>query len=410
MKEKNSAGVNTICVHTGTNIKIGSEPVTPSIIMSSSYKMDPGIFCGTYNNECDDPRFAYVRDGHANAHFLEQQLAALEGGEECLVVASGVAACNLSFISLLKSGDHIICAMPSYLSVYNFLEGQFSKKFGVEVTFVDAVDLGAVSKALKPNTKLIHIETPANPITKIIDIAAVANIAKGAGALLTVDSTWASPILQQPLKLGADLVMHSLTKYFNGHGDAAGGAVIGSSKLVSKIRSDGMVKLGAPISPFNAWLIMRGIATLPLRMRQHCNTAMKVARYLEKHPMVDFVLYPGLESHPQHELAKKQMSDYSGMLSVKFKLDIPGHEVFLRALKVVVVAVSLGKPHSLILPFVYSQNDPWYNIMKSLGDDRFEFFMRVSIGLEDAEDIINDFEQAIRAACAASEAAEQKNQ
>ena len=388
-------GINTICVHEGSNVRTGSEPVSPAIVMSCSYLMDTESIYGDV--EDGRTKFGYVRDGNINAHALERQLAALEGAEDCLVVASGVAAINLSFVSLLKSGDHIICSNPSYMSVYNFLESQFSVKFNVELTFVDATDLEAVASALRPNTKLIHIETPANPITRIIDIAAVADIAKSAGALLSVDSTWASPLIQKPLVLGADLVMHSLTKYINGHGDAAGGAVLGSAKLISQIRRCGMVELGACISPFNAWLVMRGITTLPLRMRQHCDSAMKVAEYLEKHPKVEYVLYPGLESHPQHETAKRQMSGgYSGMMSVKFDLDDNGNTKFRLALKLIISAVSLGKPQSLIVPFSFTQNDPWYYIMKSLGDKRLERFMRVSVGLEDAADIISDLDQALK--------------
>jgi cystathionine gamma-synthase/methionine-gamma-lyase len=390
MEQKIHQGVNTICVHTGSTVDTESSPVTQPIIMSNSYTNPIGAGMD------GRPYFGYVRDNHTNGHYLERQLAALEEGEDCLVVASGVAAINLSIVAMLKAGDHIVCSKPVYMSVYAFLKDQLSAKYGVELTFVDCTNLNAVKGAVRSNTKMIHIETPGNPITRIIDIAAISKIAKSIGAMLSVDSTWASPIHQKPLKLGADLVMHSLTKYINGHGDAGGGAVIGSTELITKIRIDGMVRMGAPISPFNAWLIMRGITTLPLRMQQHCITAMKVAEFLENHHMVEYVWYPGLPSHPQHETAKMQMHDgFSGMMSLRLKTDIEGHELFTRVLKVVTRAVSLGHPHSLVWPFAFYDTDLWYHVMKDVEGKEPTGFLRMSIGLESADDIINDLDQAL---------------
>ena len=236
---------------------------------------------------------------------------------------------------------------------------------------------------------MIHIETPGNPTTRVSDIAEIARIAKAAGALLTVDSTFASPYIQQPLSLGADLVIHSLTKYINGHGDAMGGAVIGRSDLIDKIKRQAMVNLGGVISPFNAWMIMRGVVTLPLRMKQHSESALKIAQFLENHPSVAFIAYPGLNSHPQHEIAKKQMRLYSGVMAFGLKSDLNTHNQFVNSLELIVPAVSIGHDESLI---VYTGPN----------DERNHFYpeefqnghLRFSVGLEDVEDIIADLSQA----------------
>ncbi|MCL2708882.1 MAG: aminotransferase class I/II-fold pyridoxal phosphate-dependent enzyme, partial [Defluviitaleaceae bacterium] len=363
--------------------------------------------------DTETPRFGYARDYNANQYYLERKLIALECGAredenhngaagpakqtemDCLVAGCGTAAINAAFFTLLSAGDHIVCSNPCYYSVHKFLLDHLSGRFGVEVTFADATDPEKIKAAVKPNTKIIHVETPGNPITCIADIAAISAIAKGAGALLTVDGTWASPILQRPLLLGADLVMHSLSKYINGHGDSLGGAVIGRKDLIDRIRVEGCVRLGQPISPFNAWLISRGAATLPLRMAAHCESAMRIAAFLESHPAVLFVRYPGLMSHPQHETAKRQMSGFSGMLNLRLKGGIPAHEKFIGRLRLFLNAVSLGHNESLIVHHRMNKDDPWFPILKETAIDAGEAFMRISVGLEDAEDLIADIEQAI---------------
>lgn len=382
----------TQCIHVGNEVDKETGAIRQPIYMNNSYASTSFVV----SKDSEGPVFGYARDGHANQYSLERKLAALEGGEDCVVVASGVAANNGTFQALLKAGDHVVCANPCYYSVFKFLKDQLAGRFGIPVSFVNATDLDAVRRAIRPNTKIIHIETPANPITRIIDIAAMAEIAKAAGALLTVDSTWATPILQRPLELGADLVIHSLTKYINGHGDSLGGAVIGRKELLDTIRIEGMVRLGTPISPFNAWLIMRGMSTLPLRMKQHCSSAMKIATYLESNPNIQFVRYPGLESHPQHVLAKKQMSDFSGMMNFRIECSGEKHDEFVKHLRVIVPAVSIGHDESLILhhPLV-KELDPWYEILKETTEDFGEGFLRFSVGLEDPDDLIDDIEQAL---------------
>lgn len=306
-------------------------------------------------------------------------------------VTRGVSALAGVFFTFLDQNAHVICTNVSYVAVYRLLQEYFPEKYGVEVSLVDTADLQEIKKSLRPNTRLIHIETPGNPTTRISDIAEIAKIAKGAGALLTVDSTLASPFLQQPLALGADLVIHSLTKYINGHGDAMGGAVIGRKDLIDKIKRQAMVNLGGVISPFNAWLIMRGVVTLPLLMKQHSENALKVAQFLESYPGVAFVAYPGLESHPQHEIAEKQMTLFSGVIAFGLNADVAAHNKFVNSLELIVPAVSIGHDESLM---VYTGPN----------DERNHFYpaefknghLRFSVGLEAADDIIVDLKQAFK--------------
>lgn len=246
-------------------------------------------------------------------------MASLEGGEDCVVLASGVAALSGLFFALLNKGDHVIFSSVTYIAVYRLLNELLNNKFGVETTIVDTTDPANVEAAIRPNTKLIHIETPGNPTLMISDISAIAEIAHRHGALLSVDNTFASPFNQHPIELGADFAVESLTKYINGHGDSMGGAIIGKTEYLDQIRAQSQVNLGGTISPFNAWLIMRGSVTLPLRMRQHNENAMAVAQWLEKQPCVSFVAYPGLENHKGHEVAKKQMAPGFGGVPISLK-------------------------------------------------------------------------------------------
>ena len=285
----------------------------------------------------------------------------------------------------------MIFSSVTYIAVYRLLNELFNNKFGVETTIVDTSDPANVEAAIRPNTKLIHIETPGNPTLTISDIAAIADIAHRHGALLSVDNTFASPFNQRPIELGADFAVESLTKYINGHGDSMGGAIVGGKAYLDQIRAVSQVNLGGAISPFNAWLIMRGSVTLPLRMRQHNENAMAVARWLEKQPCVSFVAYPGLESHKGHEVAKKQMSPgFGGVLSFGLKADHDTHNRFVSHLKVITSAVSLGHDESLIV-FLGENDERQYLYPEEFHNG----FFRFSVGIEDAEDIIGDLKQAL---------------
>jgi cystathionine beta-lyase/cystathionine gamma-synthase len=254
---------------------------------------------------------------------------------------------------------------------------------------------------LRPNTRMIYVETPANPILRIADIAALAQIARQAGVLLAVDSTWASPALLRPLTLGADYVIHSLTKYMNGHGDALGGVVIGAQAGIQRIRKEMLVHMGGAMSPFNAWLILRGLVTLPLRMQKHCQSAMTVARYLEQHPRVARVTYPGLESHPHHALAARQMAGFGGMLTFQLKDGLGGAIDLAEKIRLFSYATSLGHAHSLLFYYptdLYVDAAPYLDTAQKarIREWTGEGIVRASIGLEDPEDLIADLEQALK--------------
>ncbi|WP_094606760.1 L-methionine gamma-lyase [Sporomusa silvacetica DSM 10669] len=388
MSDKTKYSFETKCIHTGNGIDKETGAIRRPLTMANSYRLPEDA---STMNWSDPNQLVYTRNTSANQIYLQEKLAALEGGEDCVVLGSGVSALAGVFFTFLEKDAHIICSNVSYIAVYRLLHEYFPDKFGVETSLVDTANLQEIKQALRPNTKIIHIETPGNPTTRVSDIAEIAKLAHAAGALLTVDSTFASPFLQHPLALGADLVIHSLTKYINGHGDAMGGAVIGQRELIDKIKGQAMVNLGGVISPFNAWLIMRGVVTLPLRMKQHSDSALEIAQFLESHRAVKFVAYPGLTSHPQHEIAKKQMTMFSGVMAFGLKADVDTHNKFVNALELIVPAVSIGHDESLI-------------VYVGPNDERNHFYpaefknghLRFSVGLEAAEDIINDLRQAFK--------------
>lgn len=383
-------GFATRCVHTGNDVDAETGAIKRPITMGNSYELpyDP-----TDMNWSSASGNIYTRNGGSNQKYLEEKLAALEGGEDCIALASGVGAISGLLFGLLKSHDHVVFSNVTYIAAYRLLNELFKDKFEVETTIVDTSNFEAVKAALRPNTKLIYIETPGNPTLAVSDIRALADLAHGAGALLCVDNTFASPFNQRPLELGADFCIESLTKYINGHGDAMGGAIIGRKKDLDLIRAQSQVNLGATISPFNAWLIMRGSVTLPLRMRQHNENALKVARWLESQRGVSFVAYPGLPSDPGYETAKKQMSPgFGGVLSFGLKAGHDTHNRFVSSLKVITSAVSLGHDESLIV-FLGENDERQY-----LFPERFHNgFFRLSVGLEDADDITADLEGALKA-------------
>jgi methionine-gamma-lyase len=332
----------------------------------------------------------YTRNGGANQRYLQEKLKSLECAEECVVMASGVAALSGVFFAFLRSGDHAVVSDSTYIAAYRLLHELLPGKYGVETTLVDSTDTEAVREAIRPNTKLVHIETPANPTLKVSDIRATAEITHDAGALLSVDNTFASPYNQRPAELGADMCVESLTKYINGHGDAMGGAVLGRKSHIDKIRAEAMVNLGGAISPFNAWLIMRGAVTLPLRMKQHNESAMRVAEFLENRHEVRFVRYPGLPSHPEHEAAKRQMENgFGGVVAFGLAADHDAHNRFVSRLKIITSAVSLGHDESLIV-FLGENDERQYLYPEAFHGG----FFRLSVGLEDADDIIEDLRQA----------------
>ena len=310
---ESNSGVHTTAVHAGARRDDVFGAINEPIYMTSNYRLPTD---GTPIDLSGIDGNTYARNRNVNQIVLQDKLRALAQAEDCAVFASGVAALAAVFVAFLNTGEHAVVSQICYGATNRLLREYFPLKYKIEVTFVDSTDTEAVKHAIRPNTKLIHLETPGNPTTGISDVQRIAELAHEAGALLSVDATFAGPICFYPLRLGADLEIHSMTKYINGHGDALGGCVLGSKELLTTIKKVAMINFGGVISPFNAWLIARGLTTLPLRMAQHCVTALAVAKFLESRPAVRFIWYPGLESHPQHERAKALMKGrYSAMLA-----------------------------------------------------------------------------------------------
>ncbi|MBM2712963.1 aminotransferase class I/II-fold pyridoxal phosphate-dependent enzyme [Mesorhizobium caraganae] len=386
-----SLSFDTLSVHGGNEIDTTSGAIRTPIVMANSYVLpyDPSM-----KDWSDTENPSYTRNSGHNQICLQRKLAALEGGEDAAVFATGVAALHAVFFTFLKTGDHVIVGDVTYEAVWRLFAELLPQRYQIEATFVDMGDMDAVRAAVRPNTRLIHTETIANPTTKVADIATLVSIAKQAGALLSVDSTFTPPPFFRPLALGADLVIHSLTKYINGHGDAMGGVVIGSKELVHHVKADALVDLGGTISPFNAWLIMRGSVTLPLRLKQQFSTAELVAQSLAADRRIAYVTYPGLESHDQHQVAKRQFAGkgYGAVMAFALEGDPDTQNRFVANLKVITSAVSLGHDESLIVHVGGSGRG---------GSDRYppDFqkygHLRLSIGLEDPEDLITDIKAAL---------------
>jgi cystathionine beta-lyase/cystathionine gamma-synthase len=383
----------TQAVHLGNDIDAGSGAIRTPLVMANSYALpeDP-----TGIDWSDTNGLFYTRNTGLNQLRLEEKLAALERGEAAAVFATGVAALHGVFFTLLESGDHVVLSDVTYEAIWRLFNELLPEKYGITATFVDITDLDEVRAAMRPETKLVHTEVIANPTTEVADIAALAEIAHANGALLCVDSTFTPPPMFRPLEQGADLVAHSLTKYINGHGDAMGGAVIGAKELVSKIKADALVDVGGAISPFNAWMITRGSVTLPLRLRQHVESAQRVAEFLEQDPFVAYVYYPGLASHPQHEAAKRQFGDYGygGMLAFAVEGDGDTQNRFVANLKVITSAVSLGHDESLIVHVGPEGRGGWERYPEPF---RTYGHLRFSVGLEDPGDLIADLSAALDA-------------
>ena len=391
---------DTLCVHGGEGIDTDTRAIRRPIHMANSYEFPPDLdeLLKTLSWEHLD-KFQYTREHSPTPRHLEERLAMLEGGEDCIVAASGMGAIAATFFTLLNAGDHIVASEVCYTGTQKLL-GVHLPRFGVDVSLVDTTDPEQVRAAVRPDTKVVYVETPGNPVVSISDIEKISALAHAVGATMIVDSTWSGLVNQRPLSLGADVVIHSATKYINGHGDALGGAVIGAKRLLADIREYGVVHLGACISPFNAWLIQRGSVTLPLRMEKHSQNALQVAEFLGWHPKVKSVTYPGLKSHPAYELTKRQMKAPSGMLNFNLNAQMMTHFEFLNNLRLITHAVSLGHDQSLM---IYIPTEFFFEDMVVFTDAQKEKYreimgegiFRLSVGIESADDIIDDLRQAL---------------
>jgi cystathionine beta-lyase/cystathionine gamma-synthase len=392
----------TLAIHVGSGPEADRPALVRPVQLSASFAL-PEFGPELYDAlllESDCPPHAYSRWSNPTVRSLEDKLAALEGGEAAMVTASGMAAVSAVVLGFLKQGDHLLAQELCYVGSQE-LFGEYLQNYGIEVTLVDTSNLDQVRAALKPNTKMIYCETPANPILRISDIDALSEIARQAGIRLVVDSTYATPYLQKPLTLGADLVIHSLTKFINGHGDALGGVVVGSKVEIKELRKKMLVHLGGVASPFNAWLIARGAVTLPLRMDKHCSNALAIAHFLAAHPAVEKVFYPGLPDHPHYQVASRQMSAYGGMLIFQLREGLSAAIKMAERIKVFSYATSLGHPHSLVF---YYPTDLYIDQAAYLSETQKkeirehwmgEGIVRVSAGLENEADLLEDLNTAL---------------
>lgn len=400
-RSNRSAGMMTTAIHAGDPPDAATNASAPPIHMSSTYLTEDLAGFSAHDLTPDSP-YVYTRWANPTVAGLETKIAALQGTEACLATASGMAAASAILFTFLSAGDHLIVSDVSYAGVAE-LARETLPRMGIEVSAINMSDLEAVAAAIRPNTRLIHTETPVNPINRLTDLAAISKLAQEAGALHSCDATFASPLGMNTVELGVDLTMHSITKYIGGHGDAVGGAVAGSAALISKLRAEASIHHGGILSPFNAWLIARGASTLPLRMKAHQAGAVQVSNWLQADPRVSRVIYPGLASHPQAALAARQMSNTSGMISFQVGSAADGERIaqqMIERLEVIHYAVSLGHHRSLIFwmgtdglmdTSFHLQGDQLEDYRSYAGDGIF----RLSVGLEDAEDLITDLDRAL---------------
>jgi len=338
------------------------------------------------------PGNIYSRFTNPTVRAFEERLAALEGGARCIATASGMAAILTTCLTLLKSGDHLVASRNIFGSTV-MLFNNYLAKFGVETTYVSLTDYAAWERAIRPNTKLLFLETPSNPLTEIADIARLSKLARARKCLLAVDNVFCTPVQQLPLKLGADLVIHSATKYLDGQGRCVGGAVIGDNELVGKEIFGFLRTCGPSLSPFNAWVFLKGLETLPVRMQAHSANALRLARWLEEQPHVKRVFYPGLPSHPQHELAKKQQSGFGGIVS----FEVGGKDAAWRlidSVRLISITANLGDTRTTIThpaTTTHGRLTPEQRAEAGIGDG----LIRISVGLEDVEDLKKDLARGL---------------
>jgi cystathionine gamma-lyase len=379
-------GLGTLAIHAGQSPDPSTGAVMTPIYATSTYaQSSPGVHQGfEYSRTHNPTRFAY-----------ERCAAALEGGTRGFAFASGLAATS-TLLELLDSGDHVVAMDDLYGGSYRLFERVRRRSAGLDFSFVDMTDPARFEAAITPKTKLVWIETPTNPLLKIVDIAAIAAIAKKHGLLVAVDNTFASPALQRPLEHGADLVMHSATKYINGHSDMVGGMlVVGDDAELAEQLAFLQNSVGAVQGPFDSFLALRGLKTLHLRMKAHCQNAQALAEWLQSHPAIEAVIYPGLASHPHHALAKRQMDGFGGMLSVRVKGGLDGAKCFCERLELFTLAESLGGVESLVnhpAIMTHASIPPARRAELGIADD----LVRLSVGVETLEDLRADIDRALR--------------
>ena len=384
-------GASTLAIHAGEEKAGVSGPVTASITRTANFTLANTAEMKRWA-EGKSSAYLYTRHGNPTLAIAEAKLAALEGGEAAVVGASGSAAISAALLSQLKAGDELISTSQLYGGSYHLMR-DILPRYGIRVRFVSA-DLAGVERLVSPRTKVLYTETPTNPSMQLVDLRKAAAFAKEWGLISIVDNTFATPVLQKPLELGFDLVVHSASKYLGGHSDVIAGAAIGSSALVRQVR-EYIVMLGGSMDPEAAFLLIRGLKTLSVRVERQCENAMAVARFLERHPKVARVRYPGLPTHPDHKLAKQQMRKFGAMLSFELKGGLKAAGRFCDRVRVFLLAGSLGGVESLVILPIYTSH---YKLspeeLRTAGVEPGT--VRVSVGLEDADDLIEDLRQALK--------------
>jgi methionine-gamma-lyase len=386
-------GFATRAIHHGYNPADNANALTPPLHLTSTFafptaEQGGALFAGEAEGH------VYSRISNPTVALLESRIASLEGAEAGLCTASGMGAISATLWTLLKPGDEIITDKTLYGCTFSFMRDGLSR-FGITITHVDLRDPDNLRAAISDTTRIVYFETPANPNMRLVDIRAVSEIAHASGALVLVDNTYASPMLTRPISLGADFVLHSATKYLGGHGDLVAGAVCGPAEAIHEIRMVGVKDMtGSVMAPFNAMLIMRGLKTLQLRMARHCESGLKVATWLEAQPGVAAVYYPGLTSHPQHELAKRQMPGFGGMIAFELEGGYNAGIAMMNRLQLIRRAVSLGDAETLVqhpASMTHSTYSPEERNAHGISDG----LVRLSVGLEDVADLIEDLGQAL---------------
>jgi methionine-gamma-lyase len=388
----NSNNIETQAIHAGRiNDEQFGSLATPLYQTSTFIFDDAAQGAARFAGEAEG--YIYSRLGNPTTRQLEQRVAAMENMEDAAATATGMGAVSGALLANLQAGDHLISSKAVYGCSFALMSHMLTK-FGIEVSFVDMTDPENIEQAIQENTKIIFLETPVNPNLVVLDLEKIATIAKKHQILSIVDNTFLTPVLQQPGKFGIDIVIHSATKYLNGHGDVVAGIICGTSEMIGQIKLTALKDIGATMSPHDAWLILRGIKTLPIRMERHCNNAQRVAEYLEQHQKIERVYYPGLPSHEGYKYIGTQMKAAGGVIAFEIKGDLKDGENFINKTELFSIAVSLGDAESLIQHPASMTHSP-YSQEERLAAGISDSLIRVSVGLENVEDIIDDLEQAL---------------